>query len=179
VSALNTRLYPDIAQQGGLGPAWLNAARRAGLELHGITWGGYSRLFHAWIDTPRGTVELHLGAEHRVFSMLILVEYKEWVWGSTDDLTQAARAAAAWRDGSTIRELIAAFPFLKTDRIAQAREDGNLRDVLWSIHLEDPGYATMQPVLRAAHDDPRLSRLFPSVTHETLARFTVDDRDRR
>jgi hypothetical protein len=67
---------------------------------------------------------------------------------------------------------------MKTDRFAQAREDGNLLEVLWDFHLEDPGYETMRPVLRAAHDDPRLSRLYPSVTHETLARFNVDPNDR-
>ena len=36
----------------------------------------------------------------------------------------------------------------------------------------------MRPILRAAHDDPRLSRRYPSVTHETLARFNVDPDNR-
>jgi len=177
VSALNTHLYPDLAEQGGLGPAWQNAARRAGVELD-IGWRGFGRLKNAYVVTPRGTVELHLVGDKRAFGLLIHVADRDRVWGTTDDLEQAALVAAAWRDGSTTRELIAAFRFMSTDRIAQAEEDGNLHEVLWSIHLEDPGYAGIRPVLRAAHDVPQLRRLYPSVTHETLARFTVDHRDR-
>ena len=179
MSQLDTRLYQDLAQRGGLGPAWQIAARRAGVELDEITWPrDFFRLTYASVETPRGRIELHIVADQRLFGVEVNVENQGWAWGSTDDLEQAALVAVAWRDGSTIRELIAAFPFMKTDRISQAREDGNLREVLWDIHLEDPGYETMWPVMRAAHDDPRLSRLHPSVTHETLARFTVDHRDR-
>ena len=180
VSPINVGVYPDLAEHGGLGPAWRNAARGAGIDID-ITSPGHSdffRLKYATVETPRGAIKLSAVYGERVFGVKIRVENDLWASGLTDDLEQAARVAVAWRDGSTIRELVEAFPFMKTNRIAQALEDGNLREVLWSMHLEDEGYELMRPVLRAAHDDPRLSGLYPSVTHETLARFTVDHRDR-
>ncbi|MEU8819723.1 DUF6193 family natural product biosynthesis protein [Actinoplanes sp. NPDC048796] len=179
VSPIDTHLYPDLAEQGGLGPAWRNAARRAGVDLEEISWpDDFFRLNYASVATASGRIDLATAANRRVFSMNVSVDGRPRLWGGSDDLELLARAAAAWRDGSTIREMIAAFPFLETSRFEQAREDGNLLDVLWEFHLGDPGYETMRPVLRAAHDDPRLSRLYPSVTHETLARFTVDPDDR-
>jgi len=179
VSQLNLHLYPDLAEQGGLGPAWRNAARRAGVDLEDITWpSGFFQLKSASVPVANGRIDVETVPDQRQFSMDIRVHTKSWLWGSTDELEQAARAAATWRDGSTIRDMIAAFPFLTTSRFAQAREDGNLLEVLWDYYLQDPGYETIRPLLRAAHADPRLRRLYPSVTHETLARFTVDPDDR-
>ena len=179
VSPLRTDLYPDLIEQGGLGPAVLNAARGAGVDIDEITWpDNFFRLISASVDTPRGRISMHTVADQRLFGVEIDVDGKERAWGSAPDLEQAARVAAAWRDGITVRELIAAYPFMRTHRFALAREDGNLLDVLWAFHLEDPGYEEMRPVLQAAHDDPRLRQLYPSVTHETLARFTVDPDNR-
>ena len=72
----------------------------------------------------------------------VAVDNKNRAWGSARDPEQAVRVAAAWRDGTTIRELITAYPFMRTDRFALAREDGNLLEVLWDFHLEDPGTRT-------------------------------------
>ncbi|MGK5682535.1 DUF6193 family natural product biosynthesis protein [Actinoplanes sp. URMC 104] len=179
VSPLDPELYPDLLEQDGLGPSLALAARRAGIDLDELTWtDDFFRLTHAWVETPHGKVSLHIVADRRLFGVEVIVDNNVRAWGSAPDLEQAVRVTAAWRDGSTVRELIAAYPFMKTDRFALGREDGNLLDVLWAFHLEDPGYEDMRPVLRAAHDDPRLSRLYPSVTHETLARFTVDPDNR-
>jgi hypothetical protein len=178
VSALDTNLYPDVAGQGGVGPAWRNAAMAAGIELGEVSYHGFFRLQNAALETPHGTIEVHLVAGERGFGLSIMVAGRDRLWGTAENLEQAARVASAWRQGSTIRQMLAAFPFLRTDRLAQAEEDGNVHEVLWALHLLDPGYAAIRPLLRAAHDNPRLSRLYPSVTHETLARFTLDRRDR-
>ena len=179
VSPLDEHLYPDLIELGGLGPALAHAARRAGINLDELTWtNDFSRPTNASAETPRGQIYLHIVADQRLFGVEVTVDNKARAWGSAPDLEQAVRVAAAWRDGTTVRELIAAYPFMKTDPFALAREDGNLLEVLWAFHLEDPGYEEMRPVLRAAHDDPRLRRLYPSVTHETLARFTVDPDNR-
>jgi hypothetical protein len=99
-------------------------------------------------ETPRGQIHLHIVADQRLFGVEVAVDGKARAWGPAPGLEQAVRVTAAWRDGSTVRDLIAAYPFRRTDRFAPAREDGNLLEALWALHMEDPGYETIRPVLR-------------------------------
>ncbi|SNY74133.1 hypothetical protein [Paractinoplanes atraurantiacus] len=136
VSPLDTRLFPDLAERGGLGPAWRDAARRAGADLDEISWpDGFFRLNSASIPVEGGRIDLETVRDQRLFFMHISVGSHPWLWGGSDDLEQLARAAAIWRDGSTIRAMIAAFPFLETSRFVQARENGQV-----AIWCEGGGY---------------------------------------
>jgi hypothetical protein len=84
VSQLDTQLYPDLVEQGGLGPAWQNVARQAGVELEEITWpSGFFRLKYASVPTSNGRIDLSTVPGERMFFMRINVHGKGRLRGPT------------------------------------------------------------------------------------------------
>jgi hypothetical protein len=103
VSQLDTQLYPDLVEQGGLGPAWQNVARQAGVELEEITWpSGFFRLKYASVPTSNGRIDLSTVPGERMFFMRINVHGKGRLRGADDDLEQLARVTT-WRTTATRR----------------------------------------------------------------------------
>ncbi|MFE3906137.1 DUF6193 family natural product biosynthesis protein [Streptomyces sp. NPDC059153] len=89
--------------------------------------------------------------------------------GFTDDLTELAKAAAAWHTGVALAELHAVAPFLKVSSLAAVHERGPEYAVAekWRRYLEPGPYENLE-MISAAHAEPRLRTLFPYTSHRTL-----------
>lgn len=89
--------------------------------------------------------------------------------GATDDLTELAKAAAAWHEGFPLDELAAAAPFMKVSALAAAHERRPEYAVAgkWRRYLEPDAYRDLD-MIRAAHAQPRLRVLFPFTSHGRL-----------
>jgi hypothetical protein len=176
---IDTTLYPDILERGGLGPALAEAASRSSVDLGPLTIPeGIQGYWDVSVSAGRGSVGVCLGAKERVFLINIANESHVWAAGKTEDLSDVVRVADHWRAGATLHELHTRFPFMTYSRLAQGYEDGNPVRAQWDDLLEDPDLTRIRPLLRAAHANDRLGRLFPSVTHHTLARFLLDHTNR-
>jgi hypothetical protein len=176
---VDRELYPDVIEYGGLGPALRDAAQRAGVDLEPVTVpAGADGYVNVLLPTGRGFVGVFLGAQERVFTVHITVDSRPWATGGTGDLTEAARVVGFWRSGTTLRDLRERFPFMTYSRLAEGYEAGNPVEAQWQDLLDRDDLDLIRPLLVAAFANDRLSRMFPTVTMFTLARFAVDDTDR-
>jgi hypothetical protein len=173
--SLINSLYGDIVEVGGLGDAVRREAATLGIEFGRMLGSQWST---TTILTDNGNISVIVGASRRVFLLTVRVATREWASGGTTELADVVRVADAWRRGITLDELHERFPFMTFTRLARAYEQGNQIEVRWVDVLEAPYCEEIQPTLLAARADERLGRMFPSVTHRTLARFAVDDDDR-
>lgn len=178
VLRVDAALYPDVAEHGGLAQALAAVAAGEGGRLGEIIAGGPQRLVTATVVCERGKVTITSMVDRRAFSIRIVVDGRDWATGGVDSLAEVVGVAAAWCGGATLRQLCAAFPFMTTDRIALGFEAGNPLDAYWDSHLADADLADVRPLLLAARHHPRLSKLFPGVSHLTLIRLRLDDQDR-
>jgi len=177
---VDSSLYPDIVEKGGLAGALADAARADGIDLGRLTVpAGPDGYTNAVMDSDRGRIGVGIGADRRIFAVTISNGVFVWASGVTPDLREVVRMTHRWQAGATLRDLHGRFPFMTYSRLAQGYEDGNPVEVQWDQLLRSPDLTLIRPVLEAAHADERLRQLFPSVTHFTLARFELDHLDRR
>jgi len=173
-------MYPDIVEKGGLAGALADSARAEGIDLGRLIVpersDGYTSVL---LESDRGQIFVGIAVDIRMFVVRISNGVIAWAQGGTPNLREVARAAHRWQAGATLRDLHDGFPFMTYSRLAQGYEDGNPIEVQWDQLLGSPDLTLIRPVLEAAHADERLGRLFPSVTHFTLARFELDHLDRR
>lgn len=175
---VDAALYPDVAEMGGLPAALAAVAARDGAGVGEIVAGGFHRNVAVALMSDRGRVTVTLVVDRRVFSIRVVVDGYDWAAGGASSLSDVVGVAAAWRGGATLRQLCAAFPFMTTDPVALGYEAGDPLGAYWEVNLTDPELTEVRPLLRAARRHPRLSGLFPRVSHLTLARFALDERDR-
>jgi hypothetical protein len=128
----------------------------------------------ALVGADRGWVSVTAGADRRAFVINLANDRHHWAVGTTDDLVTVALVADRWRAGATLRQLHERFPFMTYTRLAQGYEDGDPIGAQWAHLLDDPDLTLIRPLLLAARADERLGRLFPTVSHHTLARFALD-----
>ncbi len=172
---LSADLYPDVVEKGGIAPALRAAAGRVGVDLGEISTPPWPNPFTtAYLSSGRGGIGVVAEPSERRFDIGFSTHGHNWANGSTADMAEVVGAVHAWREGATLRELAARFPFMTYDRMAQAYEDGNPVEVMWDLRLHDPELDAIRPLLRAAHAEPRLRAMFPAVTHLTLAWFSSD-----
>jgi hypothetical protein len=166
-------LYPDIAAAGSLAAALAHCAAENDLDLGEVRSSrDGSSLIYAEIRSRNPRLEnfsVNLGSERRVFSIAAWGQGVNLTKGSTGDLTELARAAAAWTTGVSLAELHTVAPFLKISALAAAHERGPEYAVAekWRRYLEPDPYENLD-MIRAAHAEPRLRALFPFTSHGTL-----------
>lgn len=175
-----TAPYPDLVASGGLRPALASTARELHVDLDFAGDGSESDAQDwstARIASPRGEVRVNLGLGVRRFA-LTMESGRGYVWasGSTTELSEAVGAIAFWREGATLVELGARFPFMEFSRMSRAYEDGNPIETQWAILMESDEFPSYRELLAALHADPGLRRLFPFFSHWTL-RMTADHHD--
>ncbi|MFI9004604.1 DUF6193 family natural product biosynthesis protein [Streptomyces sp. NPDC053541] len=166
-------LYPDLAAAGSLSAALAQCAAENALDVGEVrSSSGSSSLIHAVVTSRNPRLDrfsVHLGAAERVFLVSAWGQGVHLTNGSTNDLTELAAAAAAWRAGATLAQLQAAAPFLTASPLALAHERGAEYAVAekWGCYLTADTHWD-QEMLRAAHAEPRLRALFPYTSHAAL-----------
>ncbi|MFF3403785.1 DUF6193 family natural product biosynthesis protein [Streptomyces sp. NPDC002659] len=178
---LDVALYPDLIRLGGLAAAMIHVARSEGVDLEEIhtepgRWG-HGSFIAAEVRADRGAVSVLLGADERLFSISIANDVHVWMAGGTDDLPSLVGVADAWCGGATLREVHDRFPFMSYTALAQAYEDGDPVATQWERLLSDEIFEKKRPLLRAAHTDDRLRKLFPVISHGSLV-LSRNPRDR-
>lgn len=181
--------YPDVIAAGGLAAALAQVAADQGLTLGAPTPApegspGDVR-FPALIP---GRADLTVSARRRRRSFRL--ENNEsgiaHARGYTADLTEVARAVAAWFAGSDPRGMKAAAPFIELPLMAEARATGSAESVVetnWQLRRDawrrlkefkpddwcEPGALTAQrDLIDAAYAEPRLRRLYAMTSHFNL-----------
>jgi Family of unknown function (DUF6193) len=172
-------LYQDVAERGGLANVLTGLAAAGGMvigEIHAGGSTGQTAATMAFGDRSQLTVVLIV--DRRMFSVRIVGDGRDWASGGTTSLQEVVEVAAAWYSGMRLAELHGRFPFMEIDALAEAYEAGNPVPALWDSHLADPELTAIRPLLAAARQHPDLGLLYLGVSHLTLARFRIDDRDR-
>ncbi|MEU6245808.1 DUF6193 family natural product biosynthesis protein [Streptomyces sp. NPDC047024] len=169
----NSDLYPDVATAGSLAAALAQCASENGWELgEARSAQDRSSLICATVTSRNPRLDgfgVHLGSRERVFIVAAWGQGVNLTNGSTDDLTELARAAAAWHEGVPLAALAAAVPFLEVSALAAAHERGPEFAVAekWRRYLQPGPYQNVD-VIRAAYAQPRLRALFPFTSHGSL-----------
>jgi hypothetical protein len=161
---VDSSLYPDLVELGGLVAALSHEARESGIELGGIGPGGSSPISHlisAHLNSDRGPIFVRLGAQERWFSIGIESNLRPWAAGGTDDLRTVVKALDAWRKGASLVELNAQFPFLGYDELSLAYENGDPVATQWDSLFRHEERNSLREMLRAAYADDHLRSLFP------------------
>ncbi|MFE6131036.1 DUF6193 family natural product biosynthesis protein, partial [Streptomyces sp. NPDC056437] len=177
-------LYPDIATRGSLGAALQAVAER----------DGFSVPVTAVTSDPLGCAVVESALPHRN-ALLVSSWSTERRWsirgeesfqgmalieGSTENLTQIAKAAQAWHKGAALSDIRQSAPFVHlTGRFEVPDHDPvRLTESEWQ-HLrteastqERPAYAAL---VEAAYAEPALRALYPFTSHWAL-RFSTTTR---
>ncbi|MFF7310298.1 DUF6193 family natural product biosynthesis protein [Streptomyces sp. NPDC008137] len=164
---IDSALYPDLIELGGLVEALAHIARDYGIDLGPIGSASSSARGHlitAQLISDRGPMLIHLGKERRLFSISIEGERRPWAAGSTDDLATVAKTLDAWRSGVTLRELTSMFPFMEYDELAEAEESGDPVATQWKLLFQQEERTPLRQLLQSVYADARLSALFPYVS---------------
>jgi hypothetical protein len=182
--------YPDVAAEGSLATALEKAARETGADIGGVEPMTSNVFQGAWMPSVRGGIVVNTVRGKRLFSISMANDgtstagnsstrttynRQSWAYGATDDLSDVVRAADSWRRGLKLRELQEAFPFMTYSRMALANEDGNAREVLWDLLIDEPDYRQARPLLQAARADDQLGQMWPSVSHTFWVYFAPRD----
>ncbi|TQS39999.1 hypothetical protein [Cryptosporangium phraense] len=109
-------VYPDVVAAGSLATALGRAAADAGLDL-GEIQAADPMVVLEWAEvrsvTPEGRpLWVRTTPFERVFGIDGRSHDGQRLRGGTSDLTEVARAAAAWRSGATFEEIRRAAAFL-------------------------------------------------------------------
>ncbi|MGW0946298.1 DUF6193 family natural product biosynthesis protein [Streptomyces sp. NPDC002623] len=168
---LDSALYPDLIERGGLVSALESLARESGLDVgtpYSEHASGPGRYRSAVIATDRGTMSMLLGKRERMFSLDIRGRGFTWADGMTDDLRELVGAVAAWRSGLPVDEFAGAFPFMRLGRLARGYESGDPIAAQWEWLRTAEVYDRERPLVEAAHANGRLRGLFPYLSHGVL-----------
>lgn len=169
-------LYPDLAAAGSLAAALERVAAELGVDLT-VVPGGWGPLVSAGIASSvpeRGPLSVHIGAESRWFGVSGWCQGVELITGATPDVADVVRAGAAWGRGTSLRELRAELPFLRSSERAEAHERGPAAvvELQWRTMreqaAEEPDFTGFAELVEAAHAEPRLRQLYVFSSHWTL-----------
>ncbi|GGQ87345.1 DUF6193 family natural product biosynthesis protein [Couchioplanes azureus] len=169
-------LYPDVAAMGSLAAALQAAAAEHGLSLGQVVADERQPLYYAGVTsaTPlRKDLGVTAGAVERCW---VITGWGQGIWligGSTQHLTDVARAAQLWRDGVPLRDIEQAVPFVELPRLAEAAEQGPAQVVAtqWQLLREAADQAPWpeyRELLDAAYAEPKLRQLYPYTSHWAL-----------
>ncbi|WP_162908384.1 DUF6193 family natural product biosynthesis protein [Allorhizocola rhizosphaerae] len=163
------RLYPEIGQAGSLQTAIQTALDHAGYELTALLTSSPGWWDCAtWVDNGNRHVSIVLGSQERWFLMEFWERGVRMADGKTTDLAAAAGATGLWQTGSRLRELQAAWPFVRYGKLAEAYEHGNPVETKWEIYRQSQARHIDHDLIEAAYAQPKLRELFPFTSHATL-----------
>lgn len=174
-ASVDGELYPDVISAGSLRSALLDAATRHGIGLDGVEARPGEVRFTA-TDTVSGrrSASVLLGAQERLFSMVVSQGRYLYATGGTDDLASVVKVISFWFDGSTLSELAARFSFMSYTRLALSFEGGDVVAFQWQNLLEDDDFLEIRPLLSAVYAVEDFRSFFPLVSHNTQLRLHDD-----
>ncbi|WP_144069947.1 DUF6193 family natural product biosynthesis protein [Nonomuraea indica] len=169
-------LYPDVAAIGSLAAALQKAAIEHGFELGAVAANEREPLLYARVPstTPlRDALEVHAGHIERYWSISGWGRGIELVSGTAQELSEVAKAAREWRDGTPLRGIQRSTPFVELCRLAEAAEQGPTQTVseqwLWMRQdAEEAPWPEYRALIEAANAEPQLRQLFPYTSHWSL-----------
>ncbi|MFC7246117.1 DUF6193 family natural product biosynthesis protein [Catellatospora aurea] len=175
----SSELYADVAAHGSLAAALQAVATASGVSV-AVVADERQSLFNATIASAaphRRPLGVSAGAAKRVWSVNGWSQGISTISGSTTDLAEVVKAALAWSDGATLREIQRAAPFVEVTARGEAAESGPEHVVTgeWEWLLRDADEADWpdyRALITAAHAEPRLRRLYPYTSHWEL-RFST------
>jgi hypothetical protein len=152
-AALNV-LYPELAAHGQLPAAIQAAAAELAVDLGTVTASGLNPGGYAFVPgtRPDRKMQISIAVLERLFMVSGWSRGVLCVKGSTSDLGELVRAAAAWRRGATLEEMQEAAPFVKISSFARAHGRGPADYVAeeWRQRRRSPGYDQIMQLLAAS-----------------------------
>ena len=166
-------LYPDIAQASSLQAALKSEFDRTGcdLDVHLPSAPGW-RDVGAVVRNEDRSVDVVMGLRERVFTMQFWAHRVYLAHGSTSELGAVGESIQSWLTGVPVRQLNAAWPFVKFSPWSEACERGEGIEYTWQRYLLNPQQApqltTLHSFIAAAIRQPRLRALYPFTSMNTL-----------
>jgi Family of unknown function (DUF6193) len=152
-AALNV-LYPELAADGDLPAAIQAAAAGLAVDLGIVTSGGLNPGGYAVVPgtMPDRKMQISIAVLKRLFMVSGWSRGVFCVNGSTSDLGEVVRAAAAWRRGASLDEMQEAAPFVEVDSIARAHERGPAEYVSesWRLRRQSPRFDDLMRLAAAS-----------------------------
>jgi hypothetical protein len=162
-------LYPDLARAGSLQAAVQDDLARSGHRLNALAGRAPGwRYVGARIENDQRHTSILIGIRERVFLIEFWAQGVMMAQATTVELHEASEAAYVWHTGSSLRDLRAAWPFVRFGTLAQAHERGDAPKVKWQMLRDSPHLAGLYPLIDAALTEPRLGALFPYTSLATL-----------
>ncbi|SCL44506.1 hypothetical protein GA0070606_0323 [Micromonospora citrea] len=167
--------YPDIARAGDLRRALQGQFDAAGLACRArhVSSPGWRHVAARVVGVERDA-DVVTGIGERAFCLRLRARGVGMARGTTVELSGVAAAMHAWQSGVRLRQLVSAWPFLRTDGFAEAYERGDAEAIghRWRQYHEDPSQARqltrLRPFVAHAFREPRLRALLPYTSHRTL-----------
>ncbi|MFF3013434.1 DUF6193 family natural product biosynthesis protein [Streptomyces sp. NPDC057939] len=174
-------LYPDVAAHGSLAAA-LRAVAGGRLAAVRLTTPKYAPLRGVTVGCPlphRRPLRVSAGHHERKWSIRGSDGFEDMplIDGTTDDLAEVAEAAAAWHDGVALEDIRRAAPFVHLTGRFEVPDlnPAGMVESAWqhllteASELEYSWQPAQQALVRAAHAEPALRRLYPLTSHGTLS----------
>jgi hypothetical protein len=176
---VDPRWYPDIVAASGACRAWQAEFDRLGAAIEvRPRYDHDSDRYVSVGDLAGQHAELSLRRAQHVFRLGLYRGDTFLLRGFAPDLATAARAARPWVDGARPAEVAAAFPFLGSAALAEARERGDARETAWldlyENHMDNPIWLPSGPFVALAFHEPRLRALRPYTSHSNLCFSTTE-----
>ncbi|WP_405812211.1 DUF6193 family natural product biosynthesis protein [Streptomyces sp. NBC_01520] len=176
MEGVDNEIYPDIVSMGGLVSAMETVARRARLDLGGVTSqyaSGPGLFATAEVNSSRGKISVSLGRS-RSFYLGIHQPGITWAEGGIEDLGSLVAAVADWQAGIAVDAFAERFPFMTLGRLARSLDVGDPIAAQWdSLRQAEEFGAAERQLIDSVYADGRLRGLFPKLSHGTL-RLSTD-----
>ncbi|MER5747974.1 DUF6193 family natural product biosynthesis protein [Streptomyces sp. NPDC002225] len=180
-------LYPDVAAFGSLAAA-LRAEAEGCLGAAPVTSSHSDPLRHAAVASTlphREPLQISAWSHERRWSIRGAEPFQGLALldGRTENLTEIARAARAWHDGTSLDDIRRAVPFVHLTGRAEVPDHhpARLTESEWhslrqeAAELEYPWSTSYQALIEAAYAAPALRALYPFTSHWAL-RFSATTR---
>jgi hypothetical protein len=168
--------YPDIVAAGDTRRAWQAEFDRLGVPIRVHRRETVNSHRTATVENGELHADLLLSPWKRLFRLALRAGRMTMLQGNAPDLATAVDAARLWLSRLRPGQVAAAWPFLGSVALAEARERGDSRESRWlslyENHLADPVSTRLSAFVALAFHEPRLRVLRPYTSHWNLS-FTA------
>jgi hypothetical protein len=166
------RWYPEVVAVGDARRAWQAEFDRQGIPLRVHPGEGVNPHRTAVVDNGELVADLLLSPWQPLLRLALRTGRSTLLQGNAVDLASAAGAAWLWLSGTRPGQVAAAWPFLGSVALAEARERGDHRESSWlwlyENHCAHPVGIRLRSFIALAFHEPRLRMLRPYTSHWTL-----------
>lgn len=164
--------YPDVAAAGDACRAWQAEFDLLGVPLRARQRQCVNPHRTATVENGELHADLLLSPWKRQFRLVLRAGRTALLHGFAPDLATAADAARRWLSRTPPGHVAAAWPFLGSVALAQARERGDSRESSWLLlyenHCADRAATRLSAFVALAFHQPQLRVLRPYTSHWTL-----------